>query len=52
MMIDKFLERTLAYNARMVQAVSENGFVLVDVLQNSVPELVERCLSMLVIGER
>ena len=24
MMIDKFLKRTLAYNARMVQAVSEN----------------------------
>ena len=52
MMINKFLERTLAYNARMVQAVSENGFILVDVLQNSVSELAERCLSTLVIGER
>ncbi len=27
MMIDKFLQRTLAYNARMVEAVNHNGFL-------------------------
>ena len=31
MMIDKFLERTLTYNARMVDAVNRRGFILVDV---------------------
>ena len=52
MMIDKFLERTLAYNARMVDAVSQHGFILVDVLQSNVTELTERCLSTLGIDER
>ena len=52
MMIDKFLERTLAYNARMVDAVSQHGFILIDVLQSNVTELAERCLSALDIDER
>lgn len=52
MMIDKFLERTLAYNARMVDVVSQRGFILIDVLQSNVPELAERLLSALDIGER
>ncbi len=47
MMIEKFLERTLAYNALMVEAVSRQGFILVDVLQSDVTELAERCLSSL-----
>ena len=46
-LIDKFLQRTLAYNARMVDAVSRHGFILVDVLQSNVAELADRCLSAL-----
>ena len=46
-LIDKFLQRTLAYNARMVDAVSRHGFILVDVLQSNVAELAGRCLSAL-----
>ena len=45
LMIDKFLERTLAYNALLVEAVNQHGFILVDVLQSNVTELSERCLS-------
>ena len=51
MMINKFLERTLAYNARMVDAVNQHGFILVDVMQSNVTELSERCLSALDIDE-
>ena len=50
-MINKFLQRTLTYNARMVEAVIENGFVLVDVLQDDVPELAERCRQALGIDD-
>ena len=46
-MIDKFLQRTLAYDALMVEAVRQHGFILVDVLQSDVTELTERCLSAL-----
>ena len=52
MMISKFLERTLTYNSRMVDAVSQHGFILVDVQQSDVMELTERCLSHLDINER
>ena len=52
MMIDKFLERTLVYNARMVDAVTRRGFILVDVLQSNVTELTERCLSALAVDQR
>ena len=52
MMIDKFLERTLVYNARMVDAVTRYGFILVDVLQSNVTELTGRCLSTLGIDQR
>ena len=37
-LVDKFLERTLAYNSLMVDVVSRHGFVLVDVSQSSVAE--------------
>ena len=50
-MIDKFLQRTLAYDALMVDAVSRNGFMLVDVLQSNVTELTERCLSTLGLND-
>ena len=49
-MIDKFLERTIAYNARMVKAVRGYGFNLVDVLESDVTELAERCLLALGVG--
>ena len=52
MMIDKFLERTLAYNARMVAAVNQHGFILIDVLQSDVAALTERRLSTLGIDKR
>ena len=52
MMIDKFLERTLAYNERMVDAVNRHGGVLIDVLQSNVMELTERCLSTFANDER
>ena len=51
-MIDKFLQRTLAYNALMVDAVIRHGFMLVDVLQSNVTELTERCLSTLGLNGR
>ena len=44
-MIDKFLQRSLAYDARMVEAVARHGFVLIDVLQSDVEGLAERCVS-------
>ena len=37
-------ERTLAYNARMVDAVNQHGFILVDVFQANVSELAEGVL--------
>ena len=46
-LVDKFLQRTLAYNSLMIDVVSRHGFVLVDVSQSSVAELTERCLSTL-----
>lgn len=42
-MIDKFLQRTVAYDGRMVEAVNRRGFILVDVLDSDVTELAERC---------
>ena len=46
-MIDKFLERSLAYDKRMVEAVNRHGFVLVDVSRSNIAELTETCLSTL-----
>ena len=44
-MIDKFLQRTLAYNQRMVDSARKHGLVLLDVEESDVTELTERCLS-------
>ena len=52
MMIDKFLERTLAFNARMIAAVKRQGFILVDILHSDVEDLTERCLSVLDLVEQ
>ena len=46
-MIDKFLQRTIAYNARMVEIVNRRGFNLVDVMDSNATELAERCLLAL-----
>ena len=50
-MIDKFLERTLVYNERMVDAVNRQGFVLLDVTRSNLPQLTKSCLSTLGIHE-
>ena len=50
-MIDKFLERTIAYNARMIEAVNRHGFTLVDVQQSNAMEIPARIISTLGINE-
>ena len=50
-MIDKFLERTLAYNTQMIKTANQHGFILIDVQQSNVEELTKRCLSILSINE-
>ena len=47
MMIDKFLERTLAYDEMMVEVAKCHGLTIVDVLQSSPDELTDKCLSVL-----
>ena len=47
MMIRKFLERTIAFNALMVDAANLYGFTLLDVQHSNVSELAERCLSIM-----
>ena len=49
-MIGKFLARTIAYDARMVEAVRRQGFILVDVMESDVAEVAERCLLALGVG--
>ena len=46
-MIDKFLQRTLVYNAQMIEIANRHGFILVDVQQSNLAELTQRCLSIL-----
>lgn len=46
-MVDKFLERSLLYNAQMMDAIRQHGLVSVDVNAASVDELAQRCLSLL-----
>ena len=47
MMVDKFLKRSLLYNAQMMDAIRQHGLMSVDVNAASVDELTERCLSLL-----
>ena len=47
LMVDKFLDRTLVYNERMIDVVDRHGFVRVDVLQSGVAGLTDRCLAAL-----
>ena len=52
-MIDKFLGRTLVYNAQMIKTANRHGFIFVDVLQSNVAELTKRCLSILgIVGNK
>lgn len=46
-MIDKFLQRTLVYNAQMIEVANQHRFILVDVQQSNLAELTQRCLSIL-----
>ena len=46
-MIDKFLQRTIAYDARMVEVVRGHRFKLLDVMESDVTDLAERCLLAL-----
>ena len=50
-MIDKFLERTIVYNARMAEAVNRHGFTLLDVTDLDLAELTRMCLSTLGIDQ-
>ena len=51
-MVDKFLERTLVYNAKMIEDVNRHDFTLVDVSQLNVSELTDRCLAILNVDQR
>ena len=51
MMIDKFLNRTLAYDAMMVEVAGRHGLTVIDVLQSSPEELMDRCLSVLNVDQ-
>jgi len=46
-MIDKFLQRTVAYDLRMVDSARKHGLVLLDVEESDATDLAERCLSAL-----
>ena len=45
-MVDKFLARSLLYNAQMMDAIRRHGLVSMDVDSASVEELTQRCLAM------
>ena len=51
-MVDKFLERTLIYNAKMVEVANRHDYVLVDVLQSDVAGLTDRCLARLSVDQQ
>ena len=46
-LVDKFLARSLLYNAQMMEAVRRHGLVSMDVNAASVDELTQRCLAIL-----
>ncbi len=50
-MIDKFLERTIAYDAQMIEAVNRHGFTLVRIQQSNAMEVPARILSTLGINK-
>ena len=50
-MIDKFLDRTLAYNERMVKAIKRHALPLIHVHDAKATDLAKRCLSTLGIDQ-
>jgi len=50
-MIDKFLERTIAYNTLMVKAVNCHAFTLLDVQRSDAIDIAEKVLAKLGFGE-
>ena len=50
-MIDKFLERTIAYNALMVEAVNHHAFTLLEVQRSDAMEIAEKVLAKLGFDE-
>ena len=50
-MIDKFLQRTIIYNAHMADAVNQLGFTLLDVQQSNAMEISKRVLATLRLDE-
>ena len=51
-LVDKFLERTLLYNGKMIEVVNRHDFTLVDVSESNVVELTDKCLAMLNVDQR
>ena len=51
-MVDKFLERTLIYDAKMTEVVRRHDFTLVHVSNHDVTELTNTCLARLKVGHR
>ena len=51
-LVDKFLERTLVYNSKMIEIVNRHGFILVDVSESNLEELTDTCLARLEVGHR
>ena len=49
--VEKFLERTLVYNAKMIEVVNRHDFTVVDVSESDVVELTDRCLAMLNVDQ-
>ncbi len=50
-MIDKFLERTIVYNALMVKAVNRHAFTLLEVQRSNAMEIAEKVLATLGFDE-
>ncbi len=51
-MVDKFLERTLIYDAKMTEVVRRHNFILVDVSNHDVAELTNTCQAKLKVGHQ
>ncbi len=47
LIVDKFLDRTLAYNEQMIRVIDRRGFLRIDVLECGVAELADRCMTAL-----
>ena len=49
-LVQKFLKRTLVYDAKMTEIVNRHGFILLDVSDSNVEELTETCLAKVKLG--